>query len=78
MHELILRLECEKPELVKSSMEPDVMNTEGSVTEILAGDGFVEIKVRNKKLSHLKAIINSYMSIISMINEVEDNDKGKK
>jgi len=74
MHELILRLKCDKPDAVKSSLEPDIKNGPDSITELSTGDGFIEIKVRNKKLSHLKAIINSYISIVSMINEVESND----
>ena len=78
-HEVTLRLECEKPEIVKKSLEPDVKNTEGLHTEIKVGKDvdketgkkFVEIKVKGKKLSHLKAIINSYLSIISTLNEIE-------
>ena len=77
MHELILRLKCDKPEIVKSSLEPDIKNTPNSVTEISTGDDFIEINVKNTKLSHLKAIINSYISIISMINEVELDGRRK-
>ncbi len=75
MHEASLRFECEKPEMVKASLEPDIKNTKDSKTELTTGDGFIEIKVKNKRLSHLKAIINSYISIISMLNEVEKHGK---
>lgn len=85
MHEVVLRLECKRPEIVKKSLEPDIKNDESLRTEIKVGkriekgkDGegadedFVEIIVKGKKLSHLKAIINSYLSIISTLNEIED------
>lgn len=80
MHEVVLRLGCKRPEIVKKSLEPDIKNDESIHTEIKvvekAGDGagkcFVEIIVKGKKLSHLKAIINSYLSIISTLNEIED------
>lgn len=70
-HEVTLRLECERPEIVKKSLEPDVKNTEDLHTELKTGKGFVEIHVKGKKLSYLKAIINSYLSIISTLNEIE-------
>ena len=72
MHEVNLRFQCKQPEFVKASLEPDIKNTEDSNTELTVGEGFIEIKVKNKKLSHLKAIINSYLSIISMLNEAEE------
>jgi len=72
MHEVNLRFECKQPEAVKDALEPDVKNTEDSHTELNVGEGFIDIKVKNKKLSHLKAIINSYISIISMLNEAEE------
>jgi len=80
MHEVALRLGCKQPDIVKKSLEPDIRNDENIHTEIKVGKadvgecrgGFVEIIVRGKKLSHLKAIINSYLSIISTLDEIED------
>ena len=72
MHEVNLRLECKKPEIVKKSLEPDIKNTESLHTEIKADKKCVEINVKGKKLSHLKAIINSYLSIISTLNEIAE------
>lgn len=79
MHEVTLKLECKRPEFVKKSLEPDIKNSEDLRTEISTKasedkgrEGFVEIKAKGKKLSHLKAIINSYLSIISTLNEIED------
>jgi len=76
MHEVTLRLQCKRPDIVKKSLEPDIKNTESLHTEIKASTeadkSFVEIRVKGKKLSHLKAIINSYLSIVSTLNEIEE------
>jgi tRNA threonylcarbamoyladenosine modification (KEOPS) complex Pcc1 subunit len=72
VHEVRLRLLCKKPEIVKKSLEPDIKNNESLKTEIRAEEGLVEITVKGEKLSHLKAIINSYLSIISTLNEIEN------
>jgi len=79
-HEVTLKLKCKRPEIVKKSLEPDIKNSEDLHTEIKVGKeageeadkNFVEIRVKGKKLSHLKAIINSYLSIVSALNEVEE------
>lgn len=72
MHEVTLRLKCKAPEIVKKSLEPDIKNSEDLHTEMQTGEGFIEIRTKGKKLSHLKAIINSYLSIVSTLNEIEN------
>jgi tRNA threonylcarbamoyladenosine modification (KEOPS) complex Pcc1 subunit len=71
-HEAVIRIKCKRPDFVRSSLEPDIKNNEDAQTEIKSDKDFVEIKVKSKKLNHLKAIINSYISLISMLSEVED------
>lgn len=72
MHEVNIRLKCKRPEIVKKSLDPDVKNSENLQTEIRALKRLVEINVRGKKLSHLKAVINSYLSIVGVLDEIED------
>jgi len=71
MYEASLKIECENPELVKKSLEPDVENDETVETDLKADKDFIEIKIKSKKLSYLKAIINSYISLISMLVEAD-------
>lgn len=71
MFEANLKFECKSPEPIKKSLEPDAENSENVETKITAGKGFVEINVKTKKLSHLKAIVNSYISLVSMLLEAE-------
>ncbi len=71
MYEAKLRIECEKPELIKKSLEPDIENSETIKTELKADKDSIEINIKSKKLSYLKAIINSYISLVSMLMEAE-------
>ncbi|HKZ45206.1 MAG TPA: KEOPS complex subunit Pcc1 [archaeon] len=71
MFEANLKFECENPESIKRSLEPDAENSENVKTTINAEKDFLEIEVKSKKLSHLKAIINSYISLVSMLLEAE-------
>ena len=66
-----IKIECKNPELIKKSLEPDIKNDEQSETEIKAEKNEIEINIKSKKLSYLKAIINSYLSLISMLIEVD-------
>ena len=80
MFEAELKLTCKNPELVKSSLEPDIKNDEDTQTVISVqtqgvktterDKNFVVITIKSKKLSHLKAIINSYLATIAMLNEI--------
>lgn len=71
MFEANLKFECRNPELIKRSLKPDAENSENVKTKITAEKDFIEINIKSKKLSHLKAIINSYISLASMLLEAE-------
>ena len=69
MHEVRLRFECKNPAAAKKALEPDAKDDEDARTELKVEKGALVITLRSKKLSLLKAIINSYISIISMLDE---------
>jgi tRNA threonylcarbamoyladenosine modification (KEOPS) complex Pcc1 subunit len=69
MHEVELRFECKNPAAAKKALEPDVKNDEDAQTELKVEKAALRIRLKSKKLSLLKAIINSYISIISMLDE---------
>lgn len=71
MYEANLKLKCKDSELIKKSLDPDIENSEEIKTGIKAEKGLVEINIKCEKLSHLKAVINSYISLISMLLEEE-------
>jgi len=80
MHEKILKIGCKDPELVVKSLEPDIRNDKDSHTTITTmktakpGKGrdknLVVITIKSKKLSHLKAIVNSYLSILAALKDL--------
>jgi tRNA threonylcarbamoyladenosine modification (KEOPS) complex Pcc1 subunit len=73
MFEAKVKIECKNPDLIKKSLEPDIKNDEQSETVVKAEKDGIEIKIKSKKLSYLKAIINSYLSLVSMLIEVDKN-----
>lgn len=71
MYEAELKIKCKNPLYVKESLEPDIKNGKDVKTEIEATKSFLVLKIKSKKLSYLKAIINSYIGLISMLVEID-------
>lgn len=71
MYEAILTLKCSKPELVKQSLEPDIKNDETVKTVLNVKNDSLEIVIKSTKLNYLKAVINSYISTVNMLEEVD-------
>lgn len=71
MYEAVLNLKCSKPELVKQSLEPDIKNDETVETILSVKKDSLEIVIKSKKLNYLKAVINSYISTVNMLEEVD-------
>jgi tRNA threonylcarbamoyladenosine modification (KEOPS) complex Pcc1 subunit len=71
MHEVQLVLECSRPEIIHKSLEPDIKNDEYSTTSISHTKHAVKIRIKSQKLNHLKAIINSYLAMVQMLEEVD-------
>jgi tRNA threonylcarbamoyladenosine modification (KEOPS) complex Pcc1 subunit len=72
MHEVRLRFECKNPAAAKKALEPDAKNDDEARTELKAEKGALLITLRSEKLSLLKAIINSYISIVSMLEQAAE------
>jgi len=70
MHEARLVLECAKPSIVAKSIMHDIKGD--ADVEIKTDKGSVVICIKSEKLSHLKAIVNSYISAVAMLNEVDE------
>jgi len=71
MYEAVLNLKCSRPGLVKQSLEPDIKNDETVETIMNVKDDTLEIVIKSKKLNYLKAVINSYISTVNMLEEVD-------
>ena len=71
MYEAVLTLKCSKPDLIRQSMEPDIKNDEIVETSMSVKNDTLEIVIKSKKLNYLKAVINSYISTVNMLEEVD-------
>lgn len=71
MYKAKLKLKCSHPGLVKQSLEPDIKNDEIVETTIRAEKDFLEINIKSRKLNYLKAVLNSYISLVNMLEEVD-------
>ena len=71
MFEANLKLKCSRPDLVKQSLEPDIKNDETVETILNVKNDVLEIVIKSKKLNYLKAVINSYISTVNMLEEVD-------
>lgn len=72
MHEVRLRFECKNPAAAKKALESDIKNDGEARTELKAEKDALLITLRSEKLSLLKAIINSYISIVSMLEQAAE------
>lgn len=72
MFSTVIRMECGNPAAVKKSLEPD-MKEEGNVRSYIRSlKNAVEITIETDKLSHMKAAVNSYISLVQMLLKVEE------
>ena len=71
MHEAQLKLKCTRPEIVKKSLEPDIKNDVNIETRMSVEDGSLVITIKSTKLNYLKAVLNNYISLVNMLEEVE-------
>lgn len=69
--EATLKIECKDPETIKKSLLPDIKNREDLKVQIDINKKNLIIKIHAEKLSYLKATINSYISLIKMLKEME-------
>lgn len=68
----ILRFKFKNPGLIKKSLDPDIENKKDIKIEIKTEKNDLIIKINAQKISYLKAVINSYLSSIKMLKEMEE------
>ncbi|MFN6992251.1 MAG: KEOPS complex subunit Pcc1 [Fervidobacterium sp.] len=66
-----LRINLANPEYVRKSLLPDIDNSKGIKVDIKSEDKVLVVKIQAEKISHLKATLNSYLSLINVIKEME-------
>ena len=73
----ILKIKAKDTRLFEKSLYPDTSasNSKGKKVKIKCKNGYLIVKIECKKLSHLKGIINSYLTLINMLKGVDKLDR---
>lgn len=67
-----LKIECKNPEMIRKSLLPDVKNKKDLKISLKTDKKNLIIEIESKKISYLKAVINSYLSLVKTLKELED------
>ena len=71
MFEFSIKIPCRRPKIVIESLRPDIKNDIYSRISLHAGKNFVEVRVVSSKVGHMKAIVNTYISLVQTLEEIE-------
>ncbi len=66
-----LKIGCKNPEIIKKSLLPDIKNRKDVKINLHTDKNNLIIEIQTKKISYLKAIINSYLSLVKVLKELE-------
>ena len=67
-----LKIECKNPEIIKKSLLPDIKEKKDLKINLKTDKNNLIIEIESKKISYLKAVINSYLSLIKALKELEE------
>jgi len=68
----ILKIECKNPGIIKKSLLPDIKEKKDLKIDLKTDKDNLIIKIESKKISYLKAVINSYLSLVRALKELEE------
>jgi len=68
----ILKIECKNPEIIKKSLLPDIKEKKDLKISLRTDRNNLMIEIESEKISYLKAVINSYLSLVKTLKELED------
>jgi tRNA threonylcarbamoyladenosine modification (KEOPS) complex Pcc1 subunit len=69
-----LKIECNNPEMIKKSLLPDLKSKKDLKINLITNKKNLIIKIESKKISYLKAVINSYLSLVKTLKEMEEQE----
>lgn len=75
MFEFKIKIPCKRPKIVAESLKPDIKNDKYSKIKISPGKNFVELHVSSSRVGHMKAIVNTYISLIGTLEKIEKEVK---
>lgn len=69
--EFTIKVPCKSPKLVVESLLPDLKRDRYSKIKLKAGKNFVQIRVESEKAGHMKAIVNTYITLVSTLDRID-------
>ena len=66
-----ISLECTDPKKIFESLEPEIQGTERFKVEIKPEQSALRLRVEATDVAAMKAALNSYLRLISIISEVD-------
>jgi len=66
-----IELKCKHPKTVAKSLKPDILKRDDIKVSLEPKKKTLVIKIESEKISYLKAAINSYLSLVKMLNELD-------
>jgi tRNA threonylcarbamoyladenosine modification (KEOPS) complex Pcc1 subunit len=71
---VVMYIETKTPSILKKSLEPDAVRGKDVKVKFKKLKDRLVIEIEGKKASHIKGIINSYLTLINVINKIEDKN----
>ncbi|MCX8179010.1 MAG: KEOPS complex subunit Pcc1 [Candidatus Aenigmarchaeota archaeon] len=68
---VVITVNVKNPEAVKKALIVDVENNKNASVKIKTKGNLLTIEIKGEKTSHIKGIINSYLTLINVLNEME-------
>ncbi|MBU5688928.1 MAG: hypothetical protein KQA41_01735 [Candidatus Aenigmarchaeota archaeon] len=68
---VVLEIESKNAEKIKKSLEQDVINNKNTKIKFKIDKNKLKIEIIGDKPSHIKGIINSYLTLINVLNDLE-------
>lgn len=72
MFEFKIKIPCKNSKIVVESLVPDLKRDKYSKIILKPGKNFVELHVKSEKVGHMKAIVNTYINLISTLNKIDE------
>jgi len=74
---IVMYIESKSPSILRKSLEPDAASGKDVRVKFKELKDKLVIQIEGNKPSHIKGIINSYLTLINVINEIEDDKNGE-
>ncbi len=66
-----IKIPCSEPKIIVESLIPDIKKDKYSKINLKFGKDYIELFVSNSKIGHMKAIVNTYISLIQTLQNIE-------